>query len=224
MIRMENDSKIGVNADSGKSNVASEPRKRQTAYKLRIGDLLKGKPVNDGERFGFLELGARRIVRVNVVANVIEKYEQDNFASITIDDASGQVKARVFRDDIGKLSNVNMGDTVIVIGQLRVFNNELYIVPEIVRMTEPGYLLVRKLELEKEKSLIPVPQNKNEVVAIQDQILNLIKKAEQDGGIDKERLIMEISAAPDLINEEIHKLLEEGICYEPRPGRVRFLG
>ena len=29
---------------------------------------------------------------------------------------------------------------------------------------------------------------------------------------------------PENINQEITKLLEEGIIYEPRPGRVRYLG
>ncbi len=40
---------------------------------------------------------------------------------------------------------------------------------------------------------------------------------------NSEKLIMEISAEPALINQEIEKLLEEGIIYEPRPGRVRYL-
>jgi len=35
---------------------------------------------------------------------------------------------------------------------------------------------------------------------------------------------MNIKAQPDLISQEIQKLLEEGIIYEPKPGRVRCLG
>jgi DNA-binding transcriptional ArsR family regulator len=31
-------------------------------------------------------------------------------------------------------------------------------------------------------------------------------------------------ANPQIISQEIKKLLEEGIIYEPRPGRVRYLG
>ncbi len=52
----------------------------------------------------------------------------------------------------------------------------------------------------------------------------MIKKEEENEGIDTEKLIMEIKASPDLINQEIKRLLEEGIIYEPRPGRVRYLG
>ena len=54
----------------------------------------------------------------------------------------------------------------------------------------------------------------------------LLKKAEQEGteGIDTEKLVMEIKADPELINQEVKKLLEGGVIYEPRPGVVRFLG
>jgi RecG-like helicase len=163
---------------------------------------------------------------VNIVANVVEKYDSEDgrFSSITLDDATGQLRARVFGEDIKKFKILELGNTIIIIGTLRQFNQEVYVNPEIVKISEPSYLLVRKLELEKERSLIPITKEKHELVAVQDQIIDMIKKAEIDGGIDKERLIMEISASPDLINEEIQKLLEEGIVYEPRPGRVRFLG
>ena len=30
--------------------------------------------------------------------------------------------------------------------------------------------------------------------------------------------------SPEVINAEIKKLLEEGIVFEPRPGKIRWLG
>ncbi len=50
---------------------------RNIAYKYRIGDLLLGKPIMDGDRFSFLELGDKKIVRVNLIGNIIDKYEND---------------------------------------------------------------------------------------------------------------------------------------------------
>ena len=35
---------------------------------------------------------------------------------------------------------------------------------------------------------------------------------------------MDLHEAPEIINQEIKKLLEEGMAYEPRPGKLRFLG
>ena len=57
-----------------------------------------------------------------------------------------------------------------------------------------------------------------------DKIIEKIKEAEKDEGIDSEKLIMELQSPPEIINQEIKKLLEEGIIYEPRPGRLRYLG
>src|SRR3989344_4701859 len=103
--------------------------KRATAYKLRIGDILAGKQILEGERFNFLELGDKQIIRVNIVANIIEKYESETeskYLSLTIDDASGQIRIKTFGEDTNKFKEVNQGHTVMVIGKLRVYNNELY--------------------------------------------------------------------------------------------------
>jgi RecG-like helicase len=203
-----------------------QPTRRATAYKLRIGDILAGKQILDGERFNFLELGDKQIIRVNVVANIVEKFESEGekkYASLTIDDASGQIRAKFFGGDVDRFREIGQGQTVMVIGMLRYFNNELYILPEIIKVKDPRYLLVRKLELEKEKPKEGQIQ-KEQVRAIKDQIIDMIKQAEEQGGIDTDRLIMEIKASPEIINQEIQKLLEEGLAYEPRPGKIRYLG
>ncbi len=57
--------------------MADEQFKRNIAFKFRIGDLLIGKPVMDGERFSFLELGNKRIIRVNIAGNIVDKYESE---------------------------------------------------------------------------------------------------------------------------------------------------
>ena len=203
-----------------------EKFQRAVAYKLRVGDILRGNKVLDGDRLKLVELGDKQIIRVNVVANVIEKYESEGekkFASLTMDDASGQIHVRIFGDDTIKFKDINQGNTIMIIGVLRFFNNELYILPEIIKIKEPTYLLVRKLELEKERKEMPGTA-KEEIKAIKEQIIDKIKEAEKDGGIDIDKIIMEIKSSPDIINQEIQKLLEEGLAYEPRPGRIRFLG
>ena len=50
-----------------------EQIKRNVAYKLRIGDLSRAKQVVENERLGFLDLDGKKIIRVNIVANIIEK-------------------------------------------------------------------------------------------------------------------------------------------------------
>lgn len=208
--------------------------KRHTAFKFRIGDLLLGKPImGDEERFSFLELGDKKISRVNIVGNIVDKFENTSqegsskYVFFKLDDGSGQISLKVFGDDFEKFKDLSQGLTVVVIGLLRYWNNELYITPEIIKEQDPKYLLIRKLELEKERSkeFSKNPIEREKIVAIKDKILDKIKNSEADGGMETDKLIMELrEASPEIINQEIKKLLEEGIIFEPRPGKLRWLG
>lgn len=201
--------------------------KRNIAFKLRIGDILMGKPVLDGERFSFLELGDKKIIRVNVLGNIVEKFDSEGekrFSVLTLDDGSGQIKLRVFADDVEKFKNITQGQTILVIGLLRHFNNEIYINPEIMREQDVKYLLIRKLETDKNKIQVE-PIARDQIIAVKDKILGAIKSAEEEGGIEIDRIIMGLKdVSPVIINQEIQKFLEEGIVFEPRPGKVRYLG
>ena len=213
----------------------AEFKKSETAYKLRINDLLRGSQIFEesealNKRLKFVELGNKQIVRVNLIANVIDKYESDGerkFASITLDDGSGQIRVRVFGEDLNKFSDIAQGDTVVIVGLLRSFNQELYVLPELIKKTDPRYLLVRKLEIEKSfPSTDPtnLAKPKPETKSLRDELINLIKNSESKEGIEKEEIILTLKAQPEIIVQEIQKLLEEGIIYEPRPGIVRYLG
>lgn len=206
--------------------------KRNTAYKFRIGDLLIGKPVMNGEKFGFLELGSKKVVRVNILGNIVDKYESEDrggdgrkYIFLTLDDGSGQIKLKAFGDDSEKFKEVSQGQTVVVIGFLRHWNNETYVSPELIKEKDPKYLMLRKLETEKEKPVITGSLEKQQIMAIKDKILSLVKSAEEIGGIELDKLIMELREfSPGMVNQEIQKLLEEGIVFEPRPGKIRYLG
>jgi RPA family protein len=159
---------------------------------------------------------------------VIDKFEstgETKFATITVDDGSGQIRARVFSDDLHKFENIVQGDTLTIIGLIRSYNQELYILPEIVKKQDPKYLLIRKLELEKETPKLPTTEEKKEIKSHRDDIIDLVKSSEDNEGIEKEEIILKFTnAKPDVLSQEIQKLLEEGIIYEPKPGRVRYLG
>jgi len=133
--------------------------KRHTAYKISIGLIGKGElklepDKNDPtrERFRFLSLQNKDINRVNIIANVIDKFSSDekNYSTLTIDDGTGQMRVRAFSDNAKMLENLQPGDTILVIGTLRYFNKEVYILPELTKTLDSKWLLARKLELEKE--------------------------------------------------------------------------
>jgi len=201
--------------------------KRAVAHKIKIGDLLQGKPIFEGDKFKFLELGNKQIIRVNIVGNIIEKYISDGerkFGTLTIDDASGQIRLRVFGEDISKIQNAMQGATIMIIGTMRFFNNELYVLLETIQPADIKYLLIRKLETEKQTLAEPMQDSLKKPSAIRDKIIDRIKSSDEEGGIDLEKLIMSLDASAEIINAEIQKLLEDGIIFEPRPGKVRYLG
>ena len=207
----------------------AEQFKRNIAYKFRIGDLLVAKPIMEGEKFKFLEFGDKNVVRVNLIGNIVDRYDsqgEKTYTFFTLDDGSGQMPLKVFGDDAVKFKDVSQGMTVVVIGVMRYWNNQLYVTPEIIKEKDPKYLLIRKLEVEKDRNeSSPVPVEKEQITAIKDKILDMIKNAEAEGGIEVDGLITGLrDASPQVINQEIQKLLEEGIIFEPRPGKVRYLG
>lgn len=198
--------------------------KRHTAYKLKIGDVLSGNQITDGEKLKYIEVNGKNVARVNLIANIVEKFIQDEekkFASITLDDASGQIKLKAFGEDIEKLKTFDQGDTVLTIGMVREWNNEVYVTPEIIKKKQPEYLLLRKLENDMQK---PKEIDKKEVSEVKDKIVEIIKREEVNNGADVKNIITELGAKQEVVNQEIRKLLEEGTIYEPRPGKVRYLG
>ena len=206
-----------------------EQFKRNIAYKLRIGDILIGKPILDNERFSFLELGDKKVIRINLVGNIVDKYESEGeskYLSLTLDDGSGQIKLKCFGDDSDKFRNILQGQTILVIGLLRVFNNEIYVSPEIIKEIDIRYLLIRKLEIEKERNKNNNPSmQRGQINAARDRILEMVKNSETQGGLETDYLIINLrEISPAVINQELKRLLEEGIIFEPRPGKVRWLG
>jgi len=198
--------------------------KRNIAYKYRIGNLLAGSPIQEGERLAHLDIEGKQVIRTNVIANVIDKFIQEGekkYGAMTLDDASGQIQIKFFGDDVDKIQNYNQGDTVMVIGLVRSWNNQIYLTPEIIKKKEPAYLLIRKLEIDKSA---PKTIDKSKLVELKDKIITLVKDSEKDGGVGIDKIITDSKEPPEVINQEIKKLLEEGTVYEPRPGKLRWLG
>jgi len=194
--------------------------KRNIAYKLKIGDILRGKTMIEDERFSFLELDGKRVVRINLIGSIVDKYdsEERNYIFLTIDDGSGQIKIKAFGDDSEKLKNINHGQIILCVGILRYFNNEIYISPEIVKNQDSKYLLLRKLEIDKQK---PQTQSQGDT---KNKIIEEIKKHESEGGVETEKLIVNLNEPSQIVNQEIQKLFEDGMIFEPRPGVLRWLG
>ncbi|MBS3073240.1 OB-fold nucleic acid binding domain-containing protein [Candidatus Pacearchaeota archaeon] len=288
--------------------MADEFKKRQVAYKHSIGMILKGTPKIVQEKFQFQEIFGNNVYRVNLIGNVVDKYvsNQKPYSNITLDDGTGTIRLKAFADNAQTLMPFEIGDTVKTIGIIRLYNEELYIVPEIVVRVDTAWLLARKLELlqdfgskyeenlvtekqpdksvgpnaeqmdevysnsqsnptqvrsfetiieqkikpvglqgnlfgksenqnqenqEKDEPIIETkiggtvdtPETKTDNKPLREQILEKLKENDSNGGIELDKLILDLTAPVDEINKLIIEFLEEGIAYEPRPGKIQLL-
>jgi len=128
---------------------------RQTMVKARISDVVSGKFVKkEGLEPSYVltDLG-QRISRVNLLGTIVDKFmsEDGNYSSVTIDDDSDSIRVKAFKEDARIFENLEIGDLVMVIGKVREYVEENYIIPEIVKkIANPNYESLHKLEILKQ--------------------------------------------------------------------------
>ncbi len=129
--------------------------KRATAYKLWLKDLVSGRFITpeNADETPHLDVKNLKVSRVNIIANtvLIYKSEDGSYSNLTLDDGSGEaIRVKAWRDDTRLLSGVNVGNLVNVIGRVRLFNNEVYVLPEIVKVLDDlNWGKLRRIELTK---------------------------------------------------------------------------
>jgi len=127
---------------------------RQTTVRTRISDVVNGKFVRkEGMEPSYVltELG-QKISRAHLLGTIVDKFmsEDGNYSTITIDDDSDSIRIKAFREDSNIFDNFEIGDLVIVIGKVREYTDENYIIPEIVKkIVNPNYEILHKLEVLK---------------------------------------------------------------------------
>ena len=199
-------------------------QKRQVAYKLNISDILNGN-LEKEELSGNIRLSNTNVSRVNIIATVIYKSEEFNYSSAVIDDGTGKIQLRSFENS-AYFSKADVGDAVLVIGKIREFNNEKYIIPEIFKKVDNNkWMDARKLEL-KDMRIIgdntnPLAKGPVEDSKINDDIFSLIKKLDNGDGASFDEVI-KIAGSIDA-EKILSTLLKNGDVFEIKPGRLKVL-
>lgn len=226
---------------------------RKPAFKVWISDLSSGELLQEPGEFGmhYLTLKGNNVSRVNLIGNVVDVFfnPEKGFSSVAVDDGSGTVNVRAFKEDSVMLDGLKIGDMVTIIGRIREYNNDRYILPEIVKIiSDPNWELVRKLELLKEHGL-PKQQEIKQIVEVRAEntivaesiggnvvveevgnvtsstrgkILNLIEKADENGA-DHSFILGSLGLPEQEINNLLKELLSEGEIYQNRPGKYKVI-
>lgn len=224
---------------------------RQVAHKISIAEINECRYVKtEGWEPNYLLTPSdKRVSRVNLMGIVVEQEDlPESTKGFVLDDGTSSISVRMF-DSIRGFENLSVGSLVNVIGRPRVFGNEKYILPEILKdIKSPKWLELRRLELgqfqnstynlgtgsdPKKSPGDADPSFENEEIGEEglsrgghdeeevNSIYALIKSLDRGDGVDFEQIIekSKIRKAESILNY----LLEQGEIFELRPGRVKVL-
>ena len=204
------------------------PIERQTARKVRISDIASGSFVKqEGMEPNYAETAAGPVARARILATIMNVFrsEDGNFGSVTLDDGTDTVRAKAFKD-LSVLQGVSTGDLVEVIGKVREYNGEIYIMPEIIRKVDHEMELLRRAELlsasgatRRGAPVSAASGDLQEQAELRKGVLAAIE-SRKDGATFAE-IAGAVKADEEALEDAINELLSEGICYEPTPGRIK---
>ena len=206
-----------------------ETQQRQIAYKVPINPILRNQYIEqEGWSPNYIQINHKQVSRVNLIATVIDKQVSSSLATLVLDDSTGIIQARSFNEDIKKVTGINIGDTVLIIGRPRKFNDQIFITIEISKKIDALWSKVRKIELQKEFGLIdkqsaeiksqPNHNSENE------KVLELIKENDDGNGVDIDQIILSSGLNESEAHEVISELIKQGEIYEPKPNKIKILG
>jgi uncharacterized protein len=199
-------------------------QKREVAYKVRISDILDSQFHKDDASAGHIKFNGNTISRVNIIANLVSKSEESQYSNGILDDGTGKILLRTF-EPTQMFSQLDVGDFVLLVGKVREFNNEKYIIPEALKKIEDfGWVNLRKLELGNLLNVEKVEAKEvveDDGITTRDKICDLIKKIDSGDGAAFDDIL---NSANDKDAEKIiNRLLENGDIFEVRPGKLKVL-
>lgn len=200
-------------------------QKRQVAYKIMISSILGGNYTKDDSSAGHLKINDAPVSRVNIMANLVYKSEEIGYSSAIIDDGSGKISLKSFENNV-IFAKIDVGDVILVIGKVREFNKERYVMPEIIKkISNIVWMNVRRLELREDankKIEVNIAEgNIAEEVSMDKEVYELIKKLDYGDGVTIEDLVNNCENKD--AEKVVRKLLENGDVFEIKPGKIKVL-
>jgi RPA family protein len=91
----------------------------------------------------------QKIFRLNVIGIIVNKEKQGSITNLLLDDSTGKIILRSFEEN-KNVRELVVGDMVMVIGRVRVYNQEKYLSAEIIKKMDSMWMKIRRLELKEE--------------------------------------------------------------------------
>lgn len=148
----------------------------------------------------------REVARANVLGTVVNTDE-----GVVIDDGTGSILVRSFDGEF----SAAIGAFVRVIGRVREFMGEKYLLGEIVKATDPKWFEVKIKTVPKAKPILESPGTTSA-----DTALDAVRSLDAGNGAAYEQVVEKLG---DKGEEIIVKLLAMGELFETRPGWLKVL-
>ena len=199
---------------------------RSVAVKVSIKDVLQSQYIHSNEDNPSYLKWKIDIIRLNLMGVVIKKEKVGSITNILVEDGTGEIVIRLFEEN-NQLEELNVGDTILIVGKPREYNQERYVAPEIIKKINPLWLKVRSLEIpksekvEENKPIERPVQKKEEIVLPFEKITQLIKELDKGEGVLIEEIIEKSSISET--EQVIEKMLANGDIFQNNPGKVKVL-
>lgn len=195
---------------------------RQTAYRLNIGDLNTGEFVKGtGEwEASYLKIQNKQVSRINIIGTIVDmfKSEDNSYFTAMIDDGTGNMRIRGWKEEIDLFNDLAIGDLVLLVGKIKDYTGSVYITPEIVRkLNNKKWLELRQLEIRQNGTItISMDDPKNSVIT-------KLKELDNSNGIEISELANQLGLKEEELEKEVEDLIKEGEVYQVRPGFLKLI-
>jgi len=196
------------------------------AYKVKAEDLLFGKvEVSEESGLSLITPWGIKIKRARLLGTVVDKYVKTDgtYGVINVDDGSGVIRVKVWREDLKMIENIKESDIVDVIGRIKERDGEVYITPDvIIKVTDPNFEILRELEILEERwRLLKSGKKPNEEISLKERIVEVLRREKKRMGVEEISKLLE--APMDEIERLLRELLAEGKIVESEVGKFEVI-
>ena len=193
---------------------------RWTAYKLCIHEILTATLTHNDPQ-GFTDSKQHLVNRVNIIATVVERIDTPSMVMLILDDATDKIAVRCFEPE--KVTAIKVGDCILIIGRIREFNQERYLIAEIIKPVTTPWAQIRKQETHR------APQHSETRATLVDEdldtayttILEAVNELDHGHGADHKEILQKVGNPST--EKTINRLLELGEIYEIKPGKLKVM-
>ncbi|MBD3311940.1 hypothetical protein GF352_00570 [archaeon] len=202
--------------------------KRHTAYKLRIKDILSNDFVSRDGESDYVLVNDQQVSRVRVMATIVNRFINDErkSGSLIIDDGSEVISLRGWEDQFHMIDKTAIGQLIDVVARVREYNDQVYLVPEIIKKASPNCFVLRKLEYDNHKGPVKTAKPEtNKPEEEDDGLKDSVFKKIKDGGSKGVKMdeLIKVCGDKNTCKTVLKTLLEEDMIFEPRAGRYKKL-